>query len=487
MKNKIIFSFLFVTLLFLNVVCFASDVTTELTPSDCFTPNQTIINEVPQRPLTLEEWQLSSDLETKAKTNGYISTFILSKPTGKPIRVGSYYIYILNDSNGKLYINNSYTNYSQNCINIKSTSSAIRLSYSADWNNNWDFKFNAYNLSTYDFNLNAGQFVSVSDDQFISTVPIYTDDTFSGTFYEPDDTIGDPSSDLQLSYQYNEDNTSCHIDATLKGGEFTDQIYYSNYQFDLEGKLKTKKPFPKAGIDITENQALYFQAEDKDGNIKAKNTMNIYGIGKLDPNNFIVNIDTSSQSAVIFSAKLLNDGYIYNSINCKISDTENLGILKGLSYMTSDFKEYNEIGQNEEYKIKNFSNDRKKITLYFQIKNKVTGKVMLTKSYDIDLKSTITESDFSTIDSGIINEGQDDEQIMTPDNDPNFGKNNGSLDFDWNFDTAKNSIEEFFTTAKEMFNLIINFLNQLPKWVTIPLYTLFMMAIIIFVFHVIRG
>ena len=306
-------------------------------------------------------------------------------------------------------------------------------------------------------------------------------------WYSPDDTIGDPSSDLQLSYKYNEDNTSCHIDATLKGGEFTDQIYYSNYQFDLEGKLKTKKPFPKAGIDITENQALYFQAEDKDGNIKAKNTMNIYGIGKLDPNNFIVNIDTSSQSAVIFSAKLLNDGYIYNSINCKISDTENLGILKGLSYMTSDFKEYNEIGQNEEYKIKNFSNDRKKITLYFQIKNKVTGKVMLTKSYDIDLKSTITESDFSTIDSGIINEGQDDEQIMTPDNDPNFGKNNGSLDFDWNFDTAKNSIEEFFTTAKEMFNLIINFLNQLPKWITIPLYTLFMMAIIIFVFHVIRG
>lgn len=306
-------------------------------------------------------------------------------------------------------------------------------------------------------------------------------------WYSPDDTIGDPSSDLQLSYEYNEENTSCHINATLKGGEFTDQIYYSNYQFDLEGKLKTKKPFPKAGIDITENQALYFQAEDKDGNIKAKNTMNIYGIGKLDPNNFIVNIDTSSQSAVIFSAKLLNDGYIYNSINCKISDTENLGILKGLSYMTSDFKEYNEIGQNEEYKIKNFSNDRKKITLYFQIKNKVTGKVMLTKSYDIDLKSTITESDFSTIDSGIINEGQDDEQIMTPDNDPNFGKNNGSLDFDWNFDTAKNSIEEFFTTAKEMFNLIINFLNQLPRWITIPLYTLFMMAIIIFVYHVIRG
>lgn len=399
-----------------------------------------------------------------------------------------------------------YLIFSNNPILVSLDSNNLRYTYTL--NKSYIFRFyDTLNFPTYSNNLldtsDGYKYYNRADAWCDSTNPfimsdhdIYlvndacdgpSDTIFNPKNVIPDDTIGDPRSDLQLSYQYNEDNTSCHIDATLKGGEFTDQIYYSNYQFDLEGKLKTKKPFPKAGIDITENQALYFQAEDKDGNIKAKNTMNIYGIGKLDPNNFIVNIDTSSQSAVIFSAKLLNDGYIYNSINCKISDTENLGILKGLSYMTSDFKEYNEIGQNEEYKIKNFSNDRKKITLYFQIKNKVTGKVMLTKSYDIDLKSTITESDFSTIDSGIINEGQDDEQIMTPDNDPNFGKNNGSLDFDWNFDTAKNSIEEFFTTAKEMFNLIINFLNQLPKWITIPLYTLFMMAIIIFVFHVIRG
>ena len=481
MKNKIIF-ILFMVFALLFVINPLSNIFAYVDSNygNYFTPNTDLLKEKPQRALTLEEWNLSSDMLNKAKTNGYISTYI---PDNKGVPF-DYLIYISENKENNFFVHYEYDNpdYESNNKYIKATSETTLIE------TNYNYRvIRSVGDDVDSFNMNVGRSLYVGDGGFISNIPIYLGRECTETFYEPDDTIGDPSSNLQLSYQYNEDNTSCHIDATLKGGEFTDQIFYSNYQFDLEGKLKTKKPFPKAGIDITENQALYFQAEDKDGNIKAKNTMNIYGIGKLDPNNFIVNIDTSSQSAVIFSAKLLNDGYIYNSINCKISDTENLGILKGLLYMTSDFKEYNEIGQNEEYKIKNFSNDRKKITLYFQIKNKVTGKVMLTKSYDIDLKSTITESDFSTIDSGIINEGQDDEQIMTPDNDPNFGKNNGSLDFDWNFDTAKNSIEEFFTTAKEMFNLIINFLNQLPKWITIPLYTLFMMAIIIFVYHVIRG
>lgn len=80
-----------------------------------------------------------------------------------------------------------------------------------------------------------------------TTVYLYkdADETFEILYTPADDTIGDPNSDLQLSYQYNEDYTSCHIDATIKGGAFTDKIYYSNYQPGITGELLTKRGFPK--------------------------------------------------------------------------------------------------------------------------------------------------------------------------------------------------------------------------------------------------
>lgn len=61
-----------------------------------------------------------------------------------------------------------------------------------------------------------------------------------------DDTIGNPSSNLQLSYEYNEDYSECKINATLKNGQFTDTIFYSNYMPSISGQgLLTKVLFPR--------------------------------------------------------------------------------------------------------------------------------------------------------------------------------------------------------------------------------------------------
>lgn len=49
------------------------------------------------------------------------------------------------------------------------------------------------------------------------------------TFGQKDAEIGDTSSKLKLSYEYNEEYTECKINATLEGGQFTDRIFYSNY------------------------------------------------------------------------------------------------------------------------------------------------------------------------------------------------------------------------------------------------------------------
>lgn len=63
---------------------------------------------------------------------------------------------------------------------------------------------------------------------------------------EKDDTISNPDSDLQLSFNYNEDYTECKISAILKKGSFTDSIYYSNIPPSIAGQgLLTKKIFPR--------------------------------------------------------------------------------------------------------------------------------------------------------------------------------------------------------------------------------------------------
>lgn len=55
------------------------------------------------------------------------------------------------------------------------------------------------------------------------------DDFTVDTLGKKDAEIGDTSSRLKLSYEYNEEYTECKINATLEGGQFTDRIFYSNY------------------------------------------------------------------------------------------------------------------------------------------------------------------------------------------------------------------------------------------------------------------
>lgn len=75
-----------------------------------------------------------------------------------------------------------------------------------------------------------------------------TDSHYEGEIvYQPipdDPAIGDASSKLKLTYEYNEEFTECKINATLEDGSFTDKIYYSNYQPGVSGELLTKKGFP---------------------------------------------------------------------------------------------------------------------------------------------------------------------------------------------------------------------------------------------------
>lgn len=372
--------------------------------------------------------------------------------------------------------------------------------YVLGFNNDVDWQY--YKSYTWDSNLekwvNPGDSTSVyvsslnSDENDVNKVSIimyancniYCEDkTTIWRNSDTDVTIGDNTSRLKLSYEYNENNTECKINATLENGAFTDRIYYSNYMPGLNGELLSKRSFPRDGITVTENQSLFFQAEDKDGNILATNSISIYQIGKLNPDNFVVNIENVN-AGIIVTATLKNSGYIYNDIYFKFDNIDNISVNykdKFITDLTTNF--YNIENGVPVYLLNEFENDIKK-TIYFEVRNKVTGAVMVTKKYDLSIRLTANGNN-TTVDGGVINEGKDDEQIMTPDNDKNLGNNN--LNVDWSFGNAVDNIKSFFNTSKEFFNLILLFLNDLPAWIITPLYTLFILAIIIFVFHAVRG
>ena len=112
-----------------------------------------------------------------------------------------------------------------------------------------------------------------------------------------DDTIQDNNSKLKITYEYNEAKTECKINATLVDGAFTDKIYYSNLMPGLTGLTVGKVIFPHDGITVNQNQDLFFQAEDKDGNIIATNAVFINGINVLNPEDFVVDFEFIAKNA----------------------------------------------------------------------------------------------------------------------------------------------------------------------------------------------
>lgn len=288
-----------------------------------------------------------------------------------------------------------------------------------------------------------------------------------------DDTIGDLNSRLQITYEYNEDNTECKINATIKDGAFTDKIFYSNDLPSITGQgLITKKAFPIDGITITDNQALFFQAEDKDGNIIATNSVSINGLGILSDDKFSVKFEFNNNK-MDFTPSISMDQYAYYSIFFKLSNSDFIE--------SSDFNnlsENNQVENNYTYRLISTSDKEVIFDIIFEIMNNKTGSICLTKSYKIRLSKYSIDS----VGEGIIVGG-----IIGDKPSGVVGDNEIIGDIDWSFSNSVNNIKDFFNNAKEFFNLVLIFINDLPGWIVAPLYTLLFFAVILFVYHLLRG
>ena len=98
--------------------------------------------------------------------------------------------------------------------------------------------------------------------------------------------------------------------------------------------------FQQNGLTVKENQSLFFQAEDKDGNILATNNIKIYQIGNLNPDNFYVDIICNLSGNILFTPHFKNNNAsVNNDIYCKLSNTDNVRVLTYDDVLPKDITE----------------------------------------------------------------------------------------------------------------------------------------------------
>lgn len=188
---------------------------------------------------------------------------------------GSLIIYLYNDNcfdKNKFYYgrNSGYNGIliDKNDINIPLRS--CRVSFNSNNNNSYDRTVQNFisSVSSSGNFPNDKFFLRVDGDSRYNNDYFYTNfdiiDKNTGDILKTADVgveqeveIGDPSSRLKLSYDYNEEYTECHVNATLENGAFTDRIYYSNYMPSIAGQgLLSKQSFPRERYNFKRKSVL---------------------------------------------------------------------------------------------------------------------------------------------------------------------------------------------------------------------------------------
>lgn len=197
--------------------------------------------------------------------------------------------------------------------------------------------------------------------------------------------------------------------------------------------------------------SLYFSKRRiKTGNILATNSISIFKIGKLLPENFTVDFNTSEYGKLFFTPKIKNNGFLYNDIYCKISNTDGLRLVKEdeatLGDYSENFNDFYKIQSGQTWDIINMSLSKREFTLYFEVRNKTTGEVMLTKSFNC----VVNLASDSKVTGGTIN-GEED---------PNFNTSNffDGINEHSSLQDIINSVKDTFTMFQLMFSIVPGFI-----------------------------
>lgn len=306
--------------------------------------------------------------------------------------------------------------------------------------------------------------------QFLSYSDVYLYESYSSDikyqvlkkFVSRGGNIYDKNSKINISFKYNDIKTLCHVDVTIKDGNFTDKLFYSNYVPGINGELNVgKTEFPRDGLDLTTNISLFFQAEDKDGNIIAKNGLSITGIGSLSYEDFNVKFDMINRNETfICTYKNINMAPYYD-IYLTVDGFE--------VYRMSIVDSYNLINTNIDYSTEQKINNN---TLYnvnatlgadlnfkFKVVNNTTNKVVIIKSYSLHIPAKL--HDDLNISGGTITDSNGNTSDMNSSNDSNITNSNnmfGNINSNSSFSDIISSVEETFRSFGMFFSIFPSFI-----------------------------
>ena len=177
-----------------------------------------------------------------------------------PGYIPTYHYFILLYNSNDLYFIPSSDNKFAFCVDGSFRLYNFQYSTSSGFSNVGSFsRPNDNNISTIHFiNYSISDYQFISNSKVYSTTPVdyntISNSTFdSFTFFEANSfevdntvTITNTSSNIAITYEYNEDRSNCHVNATITNGSFSDKLYYS-YQMPSiasQGLVLGKTAFP---------------------------------------------------------------------------------------------------------------------------------------------------------------------------------------------------------------------------------------------------
>lgn len=303
---------------------------------------------------------------------------------------------------------------------------------------------------------------------------------------EYDIQVENANKSIEYELKYSEDYTYAVLSATLKNGEFSDKLVYSQFSSlnTSTGKLEYGYQNFSGSLKITSNGKYYFYALDSLGNVFDTTVVNVSNIFNFQDSDFSYSIENDSS---LHSGYKLNITPKVNNWSSKVDIKYNIELVSGhqlatvnvdteypeLSYVDNIFGSYgndNSPGAPTYFNGRVMSGDTIRIfspsNNLEDLKGKITFKIYKKSDNSLIFEKTYTLS-ISAFTTGNISGGSSGDVSGSL---PSDSENSNDFTYNDYGDVSWSDVEDYVGTSGSFWSIVKNILNNLPKWITAPIF-----------------
>lgn len=259
---------------------------------------------------------------------------------------------------------------------------------------------------------------------------------------------------IEFNCDYSADNTSATLSASIKNGYNGLKLYYSDDVIFNSGNHVGSSGTDHGGggagfgsevdnlfklyntpLIYNNNKVVTFRIYDSNNSIICQSSYNINQIDSFNSDDFFIGLSDDEPGCLLVTPMLTPSINSYYNIYCAYYTSTNdvLVTTRGSDIHDSNYedKQYYLISNNDTITFRYTGNKSTNILIWFEIRNKSTGKVVLKKHYDYDL---------SAIKSPVLNDStENDNPILGG----NFSNLNGNSSINDILETSKTTFSSF--------------------------------------------